>query len=1412
MHRTLSFQVHIDRCVSKNIFVGVMLGSSPLDNYVGADRGGWGYLANKAVWHNKGKAAAYGELFKEGDVIGVTLDLTPPPPPVPPSSDPSAASSSSSSYISPKSPTVLAPPGNAHGNGTLSFSRNGRPLGIAVSNLLAAVSPPDSNDNFGFGSGSSSNSGGNGGIRGRSPPRRGGGRGSAHNARTNSSCAADGGNISGSSSSRRRRNPPLLLYPAFSMYNRDDQISLLPSPFPDVFGSGAAAARAHAAAFAFQERQQQRLLRSRALQLHGASGSSPMAASGGSNGTSDGGAGAGGGVRAAISGEEGGRGGVAATLGGGTAPAEALVEGLATLADLFQALRHTDCRQHAATTLSADVPDNAPPQSDGSHDGNGDQSKPRSTHAAAAGSAAAAAAEAEAVYTSSSRSALTERFAAEPTAGASPTLLAAEAVRWWRKWRTGAHVAALTNEGLPLWCCTGPLPKSPQVKPTSARSAEGGNGNDGWADDVDSDGDEVAHAPGNAALAQLGLEAGDVIELSAAAPTHRREASSPPRAGAPRRALVLGTSGGKLWVAHASVTLAAAAAASDLDSGGGNSSSSGINSTAAGLDAEGGSSSEMVGNIGDVALWRSGVGSWAAASLAGCLPSVAAAGATASSTDTNIGVSEAENDTLKARGEAGPVLRLRAGGFCLGAEAWTYQAVADLVAGGNELLDRQGHKPRAATAPAREEPSASASASALRSPSSSGNASSSMHRLNNDHPQPQVRQQEGQQRVVASADLRQASLWFAQWTADMDNELSSCLEATLQACFDACAKQSAASTSTTASALALGARRALPFYLPFVLVEEATRVPYANDNSRASTDPFGPSSNFCMPPLLLQKWHNLAAQAPGGGRSVQLRAALLLSLNQRLAGLSRLVDWNRVGSSNEENCRSDENSSMNLSLPQLLAGGSAKRLLLRTKALVLTQRCAATAPDPPDTRLAPVVAWELCCGTALPPVLAPAAALPALAAESAALEAGDSEAPAAANVTVGGNASISATAEDDDVDDVRTRALPPVSFDACSPLVVPNRLVARRSPPHRANTEGSGFLSSTGHDLTGAGGASIPMSLRAAAPGAGGGASSSVPTLTLVVQSAEHFLQRHQTGLVPSVTRGSKSGIGALLGSTLGQVLRQTADLRPCDLRHQAASLKVGYNVGSDEAHGEEEKERQEDIDAGGETKACEDQVESPMAPCLWELQPRSFQVALVDPSGRRCFSSSSKGSVGQAALWRALLFAACRDAQLGPMPLLCPSLPLDGSRAPETPEAVASVTSAPTSSRLLGINPAFMRDDQRAARLGWYFGLGQVFGLALRTSVRLPLRLQPSLWDAIASMESAPSAAAAGAGITSTADGNAAQKWAASAAATAIASGLCTVVPRDVLVLLDGADLEALLALPSAASDALVATWTLSS
>ncbi|RHY00578.1 hypothetical protein DYB36_013970, partial [Aphanomyces astaci] len=60
------------------------------------DRRGWGFLANKAVWHNKSKLQTYGDIFKQGDVITVALDLD---------------------------------------RGTLSFARNGESFGVGVDNL-----------------------------------------------------------------------------------------------------------------------------------------------------------------------------------------------------------------------------------------------------------------------------------------------------------------------------------------------------------------------------------------------------------------------------------------------------------------------------------------------------------------------------------------------------------------------------------------------------------------------------------------------------------------------------------------------------------------------------------------------------------------------------------------------------------------------------------------------------------------------------------------------------------------------------------------------------------------------------------------------------------------------------------------------------------------------------------------------------------------------------------------------------------------------------------------------------------------------------------------------------------------------------------------------------------------------------
>ena len=96
------WEVHIDRCISKNIFIGVTTREARLDNYVGCDAYGWAFLANKAIWHGKAKMKNYGELFRTGDTVTIILDLE---------------------------------------NGTLSFCLNDRPLGVAVEGLVGPLYP-----------------------------------------------------------------------------------------------------------------------------------------------------------------------------------------------------------------------------------------------------------------------------------------------------------------------------------------------------------------------------------------------------------------------------------------------------------------------------------------------------------------------------------------------------------------------------------------------------------------------------------------------------------------------------------------------------------------------------------------------------------------------------------------------------------------------------------------------------------------------------------------------------------------------------------------------------------------------------------------------------------------------------------------------------------------------------------------------------------------------------------------------------------------------------------------------------------------------------------------------------------------------------------------------------------------------
>ncbi|KAH7479170.1 E3 ubiquitin-protein ligase HERC2 [Phytophthora ramorum] len=61
---------------SSNIFLGIARRDVRLDSYLGKDNRGWGWIGNRALWHNGSKQrGTYGDKFKTGDIVRLTLDL-----------------------------------------------------------------------------------------------------------------------------------------------------------------------------------------------------------------------------------------------------------------------------------------------------------------------------------------------------------------------------------------------------------------------------------------------------------------------------------------------------------------------------------------------------------------------------------------------------------------------------------------------------------------------------------------------------------------------------------------------------------------------------------------------------------------------------------------------------------------------------------------------------------------------------------------------------------------------------------------------------------------------------------------------------------------------------------------------------------------------------------------------------------------------------------------------------------------------------------------------------------------------------------------------------------------------------------------------------------------------------------------
>eukprot|EP01041_Mallomonas_annulata_P001258 gene1258-2435_t len=97
-----SWELRVTQSSTAYIFVGVARSSADLHTFLGGCGNGWGFIGEQALYHNREKVKVYGDAFSSGDIIGVLLDLN---------------------------------------NGTLSFTRNGKTLGVAFDKIYGELFP-----------------------------------------------------------------------------------------------------------------------------------------------------------------------------------------------------------------------------------------------------------------------------------------------------------------------------------------------------------------------------------------------------------------------------------------------------------------------------------------------------------------------------------------------------------------------------------------------------------------------------------------------------------------------------------------------------------------------------------------------------------------------------------------------------------------------------------------------------------------------------------------------------------------------------------------------------------------------------------------------------------------------------------------------------------------------------------------------------------------------------------------------------------------------------------------------------------------------------------------------------------------------------------------------------------------------
>ena len=98
----VGWEIRITHTSTAYLFVGVATSEADLNTYLGGCSNGWGFIGEQALYHSRKNVKGYGDAFSTGDFIGISLDFH---------------------------------------RGTLSFSRNGKSLGVAFDKMCGELYP-----------------------------------------------------------------------------------------------------------------------------------------------------------------------------------------------------------------------------------------------------------------------------------------------------------------------------------------------------------------------------------------------------------------------------------------------------------------------------------------------------------------------------------------------------------------------------------------------------------------------------------------------------------------------------------------------------------------------------------------------------------------------------------------------------------------------------------------------------------------------------------------------------------------------------------------------------------------------------------------------------------------------------------------------------------------------------------------------------------------------------------------------------------------------------------------------------------------------------------------------------------------------------------------------------------------------